>query len=202
MTLISIIGVPFRHFWKFQFRTCRGAIPALLEVLFRHFYGGQGNAVPSLFLPEKCGFGTSYGFGSLRLRVPTCGLVFRVHKGGTAALGLAVVHQGQIDLVGVPPATPLFPDQPGGGQLLHGLNDLAVADLRFLRQGAAGVDDEYRPVLVDPAVEPGELETVEQEGIGYLGLQSQPHIPGVGEQPAGHLEVVYILNVPLLHQGE
>ena len=56
--------------------------------------------------------------------------------------------------------------------------------------------------LVDPAVEPGELETVEQEGIRYLGLQSQELVARVCKQPAGHLEMVDILDVPLAHKGE
>ena len=37
MTNIFITGVRFRHFFRCHFRTCRGAVLALLEVLFRHF---------------------------------------------------------------------------------------------------------------------------------------------------------------------
>ena len=120
----------------------------------------------------------------------------------TAAFDLLMLHQGQIDLIGVAPAAPLLPNQPSGGQLLHGFNGLSVADLHLIGQGVAGVDDEHRPVLIHPAVEPGELKAVEQEGIGHLALQGQAHIAGVGKEPAGHLKVVDVLNVALLHQGE
>ena len=110
----------------------------------------------------------------------------RVHKGGGAVGAMVrMLHQGQINLVSIPPATPLLPDEPGGGEPLHGFNDLPIAHLHFLCQGTAGKDNKYRSVLIDPAVEPGELEAVEQKGIGYLGLQGQTCVMWVGKEPAG-----------------
>ena len=92
---------------------------------------------------------------------PSGGLMFRRYKGGAAACRLPVLHQGKVNLIGVSAAAPALPDQAGGGQFFHRLNDFVIAHLHFAGQGAAGVDDEHLAVVVDPAVEPGELEAVE-----------------------------------------
>ena len=60
-----------------------------------------------------------------------------LHKGGAATFELLMLHQGQVDLIGVAPAAPLLPNQPSGGQLLHGFNDLPVADLHLIGQRMA-----------------------------------------------------------------
>lgn len=67
----------------------------------------------------------------------SCSLMHRLHEVDTAAFDLLMLHQGQIDLIGVAPAAPLLPNQPSGGQLLHGFNDLPVADLHLIGQRMA-----------------------------------------------------------------
>ena len=77
-----------------------------------------------------------------------------------------------------------------------------LANPQFPGQLFAGEDDKDLAVIVDPAVPAGELEAVEQKGIGHLGLQAHVRVAGVGEQPAGHLHMVDALHVRLLHQGK
>ena len=97
--------------------------------------------------------------------------MFRRYKGGAAACRLPVLHQGKVNLIGVSAAAPALPDQAGGGQFFHRLNDFVIAHLHFAGQRAAGVDDEHLSVVIEPAVEPGELEAVESKGVGHLSLQ-------------------------------
>ena len=86
--------------------------------------------------------------------------MFRRYKGGAAACRLPVLHQGKVNLIGVSAAAPALPDQAGGGSS-SSLNDFVIAHLHFAGQRAAGVDDEHLSVVIEPAVEPGELEAVE-----------------------------------------
>ena len=109
---------------------------------------------------------------------------------------------GQIDLVGVAPAAAFLPDQVQLRQLLKRRCNALLANAQFPGQLFAREDHKDLAVVIDPAVPAGELEAVEQEGIGYLGVQAHIRIAGIGEQPAGHLHVVDALHIRLLHQGK
>ena len=108
-------------------------------------------------------------------------------KWGAAAHHLPVFHQGKVDLIGVSAAAPALPDQSGRGQFFHRLNDFVIAHLHFAGQRTACVDDEYLTIIIDPAIEPGELKAVEQKGVCYFSFQGEPHVLGIGKQPSGHL---------------
>ena len=114
-------------------------------------------------------------------------------------LGLDI---GKIDLVGITPAAALLPDQVPLRQSLERRRHTLLADAEFLRQFLPGEDHKDLALVVGPAVPAGELEAVQEKCIGHLGVQTHVRIPGVREQPAGHLHMVNILYVRLPHQRE
>ena len=69
---------------------------------------------------------------------------------------------------------PLLPKQVLLRQLPKVANCLAVGNLHLLCQIFARIDDVNLAVPVDPAVAAGQLETVEQEGVGTLLSSDMP----------------------------
>ena len=88
------------------------------------------------------------------------------------------LHLGKIYLVGVTPAASLFPNKLQLRQLVKRSSHTLLADSQLLGQFFARKDDKDLAVVVDPAVSAGELEAVEQEGVGHLGIQAHVRVTG------------------------
>ena len=71
----------------------------------------------------------------------------------------------------------MFPQQTLLRQLLKAADRLAVGNLHFLCQIFPRIDNVNLTVPVDPAVATGQLEAVEQEGVGHLALQRPAVVP-------------------------
>ena len=80
----------------------------------------------------------------------------------------------QVDLVGVSPAAPLFPDQVQLLQRAEGRRHLLLTDPQFPGQLLPGEDDEHLPEVIHPAISPGKLEAVQQEGVRTLASRPMP----------------------------
>ena len=128
-------------------------------------------------------------------------VLFRRGKGGAGVGGIVLRrHISKIDLIGVAAAAALFPHKLQLHELFECRRHTLLADPQLLGKRLAGEDHKDFAALVDPSVPARELEAVQKEGVGHLGVQAHLAVAGIGKKPAGHLHVVDALHIGLDHQ--